>query len=60
MGSGVNMWVEVVGGRDAEIEREWGFGPAKPKTECNALGISLVLKQTAGMVVESNGVRGKG
>jgi len=54
------MRVEVVGGRDAEIEWEWGFGPAKLKTKHNALGIGLVLKQTAGMVVESNGVRGKG
>jgi hypothetical protein len=58
--SGVNRWVEVAGGWDAEIEREWGFGRTKPKTERNALGIGLVLKRTAGTVVESHGVRGKG
>jgi hypothetical protein len=56
---GADMWVWAVGGRDEEIAREWGFGPAKPKTEHNGLGIRLVLKQITWEVADTYGERGK-
>jgi hypothetical protein len=42
------MQVEVVGGRDTEIKRGWGFGSAKPKIECNALIIACQSKTNGG------------
>jgi hypothetical protein len=50
----------VVGCRDEEIAWGWGFGPAKPKTERNVLGIGLVLKWIAWVIVGTYWIRGKG
>jgi hypothetical protein len=43
--------IEVVGGPNPKIEWRWGVWPAKPKTECAALSISLVIKSFQGGVV---------
>ena len=45
MRGGVYMVVEVVEGRDGEIDPGGRFWPAKPKTEPHGLGFGLGLKQ---------------
>jgi len=47
----------VAGGQGLEIERGGGFWPAKPKSECGALGIDLAFKSRAGGVVQMCRVR---
>jgi hypothetical protein len=53
----VDMIVGVVGGQGPKIEWGWGYSPAKPKTECNALGIGLTFKSSAGGAVGMCSVR---
>ena len=43
-----------------EIAWRRGFGPAKPKIERSTLGIGLVLKRLAWVLVGTCGMRGKG
>jgi hypothetical protein len=40
----VEVVIEVVRGPNLKIEQRWGVWLAKPKTECAALGISLVMR----------------
>ena len=49
----------VVAGQEQEIDERRGYSPAKPKTECPALGIGLVSKRPAGSVVGTCKVRKK-
>ena len=48
---GLDVVVAVVGGQGPEIVRGQGYSPVKQKTKHNALGIDLVLKSSAGVVV---------
>jgi hypothetical protein len=48
---GVKQVVEEAGGREQKFEWGRGICPAKLKTECNALGIGLILKCCMGSVV---------
>ena len=45
------MVVAVVAGWEQEIDGSQVCSPAKPKSECPALGIDLALKQLAGRMV---------
>ena len=47
----VDVTIGVVGGQGPKIEQGRGYLPAKPKTECVALGIALVFKSLAEEVV---------
>ena len=51
MYGGVDVVVEVVGAQGPNVK--WGqrYLPVKPKTECVALGISLILKLSVGVGV---------
>jgi hypothetical protein len=51
--------VVVVGCQEWEIVQGRGFSPAKPKTEHNALGIGLLLKQIALVVMWAYGMKRK-
>jgi hypothetical protein len=53
----VEMVVVVVGCQEREIAWGRGFCPAKPKTERDALGISLVWRPWAWGILRTYGVR---
>ena len=56
MRGGVYMVVEVVEGRDGEIDPGGRLWPAKPKTEPCGLGFGLGLKRRTGRLVMTCGV----
>jgi hypothetical protein len=57
---GVELVAEVAGGQGQKIEQGQEIRPAKPKTECDALGIGLLVKWRPESVVEMCWVRFNG
>jgi hypothetical protein len=53
----VEVVLVVVGCQEREIAQGWWFCPAKPKTERDALGIGLVWRPLAWVILRTYGVR---